>query len=303
MKFSMNVETLLKRFDFAYAAKLYRSVGFDAVDFPLCAMAINDKDVFNLDTYRETAAEMRRIAEAEGLTINQTHAPFQFSKNEWSDEGLLEEKVMPRMIRSLEISAILGAKIAVVHPIHHLVYAGHEEELFELNMKYYRRLLPYAKEYGVQIGVENMFQRDPRRKCLSADTCSFSAEFIRYIDTLDDPFAVGCLDVGHVGLPANATEEAEDVIRALGHDRLKALHLHDNDYCNDLHLPPYLGKLNWMEIARALGEIDYTGDFTYEIGSARFAAYDEGFLPIMARFMADTGRHLMAEVERNRKKA
>ncbi len=302
MKFSMNVETLLKRFGFAYCVELYKNAGFDAVDFPLCGMAVNDKDAFNLDDYRATAEMMRQTAENGGLTINQTHAPFQFSKAQWDDPTCFEEVVMPRMIRSLEISAILGAKVAVVHPIHHMLYAGHEEEIFALNMKYYRRLLPYAKEFGVQIGVENMFQRDPRRKCLTADTCSFAAEFVRYIDTLDDPFAVACLDVGHVGLPANATEEAWDVIRILGHDRLKALHLHDNDYCNDQHLPPYLGKLNWMEITRALGEIDYDGDFTYEIGSARFQAYDEGFLPIIARFMADTGKHLIAEVERNRVK-
>lgn len=299
MKLSMNVETLLKKHDIGYCINIYQNAGFTAVDYPLCNM-VKDEDVFNRDDYKTAAEAIRRVADEKGMPINQTHAPFSFSKQIYENPVTFEEIVIPRSIRALEISAILGAKISVVHPLHYMTYAGNEEELFARNMAYYRRLLPYAKEFGVKIGVENMFQRDPRRKCLTADTCSFAKEFVRYIDTLDDPFAVACLDVGHVGLPANATEEAWDVIRALGHDRLQALHIHDNDYVNDQHMPPFMGKLNWGEITRALGEIDYAGDFTFEVSSGLISSYNEDYLPIVAKFMAETGKYLVGKIEANR---
>lgn len=88
--------------------------------------------------------------------------------------------------------------MVVVHPLHHMPYKGHEEEIFQLNMDYYRKLIPFAQKYGVKIGVENMWQRDPLRKCITADTCSDVNEFIRYIDTLDSEQITGCLDLGRL---------------------------------------------------------------------------------------------------------
>jgi sugar phosphate isomerase/epimerase len=45
---------------------------------------------------------------------------------------------------------------------------------------------------------------------------------------------------------------------------LHALHVHDNDYIDDRHTLPGLGRMDWEEIMKALAEIDYDGDFTYE---------------------------------------
>ena len=299
MLLSMNLETLLRKHGLEFALDTYRKVGFDAVDYELCCM-VKDNDRFNGDGYRVIAEEIRRAADSRGLIINQTHAPFSFSKDLVADPVAYEEIVLPRLVRSLEISGIFGAKICVIHPLQHLPYQGNEQVLFEMNMKHYRYLLPYAKEYGVKIGVENMWQRDPRRKCITASVCAFSEEFVRYIDTLDDPYAVACLDVGHVGLPANATEEPCDLVRALGHDRLQALHIHDNDYCGDQHLLPFMGKLNWTETMRALGEIDYTGDFTFETSTALISGFDAACVPIVARYLSDIGRYLMGEIEKSR---
>ena len=144
-----------------------------------------------------------------------------------------------------------------------------------------------------------MFQKDPLRKCIVADTCSNVDEFIRYIDTLNSPQITACLDVGHVALPLSDLTAAE-VIRKLGHDRLGALHIHDNDYTRDQHMLPYLGKLDWMEIAKALGEIDYQGDFTYEVNGQLITGCDEGFIPIATRFMGAVGEHIISLIEANR---
>lgn len=299
MKLSINIGPLLKRYDLATCIDIYKTAGFTAMDYPLFEMN-QDDFILNTDQYQTVAADIRALADAKNLPITQTHAPFSYPKEKWTDSVYYEEQIFPRLIRSIEISGILGAKVVVIHPIHYMVYKGHEEEIFEINMDYYRKLIPFAKEYGVKIGVENMFQRDPLRQCIVADTCSDAKEFIRYIDTLDSEQITACLDVGHVGLPVSATLSAADFIRALGHDRLGSLHIHDNNYQTDQHILPYLGKLDWAEIAKALGEIDYKGDFTYEVGGQLVALPDEGFVPIGAAYMANVGKHIMSMVDANR---
>ena len=299
MLLSANVETLMKTHDVAFAMDVFVNAGFTALDFPLWQM-VNDDHPMNTPDYKLKAEEIRRMAAARGVPINQTHAPFTFAKALLTDPVAYEEIVMPRLIRAIEITALLGGKVTAMHPLHYLNYAENKERVFEMNMSFYRRLLPYAKEYDVCLGIENMFQRDARRGCLTADTCSASAEYLRYIDTLDDPYAVALLDVGHVGLPAGTTEEAADIIRALGHDRLKALHIHDNNYKDDQHLPPFMGKMDWNAITKALGEIDYTGDFTFELSSAFMTAQNDDYLPIMADFLCKTGKYLMARIEASR---
>ncbi len=295
MKLSTNMGNIMCRYDFAESIDRMKAAGFEAMDYSLMDM-VDDNCPYNQDDYRALAESERAISDAKGIPVTQTHAPFTFSASQWDDPVYYNEVLFPRMVRCLEISGILGAKVCVVHPIHHTTYRGHEEEIFERNMAYYRSLIPYAEKFGVKIGVENMFQRDPLRKYIVADVCSSVSEFIRYIDTLNSPWITACLDVGHVALPFSETTAA-DVIRALGHDRLGALHIHDNDYTRDQHNLPYMGKLDWPEIAKALGEIDYKGDFTYEVNGLFIFDRDEGFLPIGLKFMADVGHHIVDMVE------
>ena len=232
------------------------------------------------------------------ISINQTHAPFSFSPKLWKDDAVYENKILPRILRSLEVSGILGADVAVVHPLHHFVYQGHEEEIFEKNMEYYKMLIPYSREYGIKIGVENMWQTDARRKYIVHDTCSHKEEFVRYIDTLDSEYITACLDIGHVGL-IQQQDEAWDFVKALGHDRLGALHVHDNNYREDNHALPYVGLINWTKVTEALGSIDYKGDLTYETAGS-VLRMDDGAVPIELGHMVDIGRHLIKLIDSNR---
>lgn len=276
----------------------FREAGFTAVDYGLFEMVRDDSPLCG-GGWREEVLAIRAACDACGMPVVQTHAPFQFKNEDWDDTELFEKVTFPRIVRSLEISSILGARVIVVHPIHHMLYQGHAEEIFEQNMVYYRRLIPYCEQFGVKIAVENMFQKDPRRKCIVHDTCSRPEEMIRYVDTLNSPWIVACLDVGHVALPVQDTEPW-DFIRALGHDRLQSLHIHDNDFTGDQHLVPYLGKIRWEEVCRALGEIDYQGDFTYEVKLATIREKEPAYLPIAARFMGDVGKHLVEMIDANR---
>ncbi len=298
MKLAMNGIDLANRFGFEKAIDICKTAGFDSMDYSLQSME-KTEDIFNNEKeYVKKALEYRKIADEKGFPVTQTHAPFAFAG--WNNPNVCEEFIFPAIRRSIEISAILGAKIAVVHPLHHFVYKGHEDEIYEKNMEFYRSLIPLCKEYNIKIGIENMFQRELLRGHISFDTCATIPDFIRYIDTLDSEYMVACLDIGHVGLPYG-DDEAWDFIRALGHERLQALHVHDNNYRMDQHTLPYLGKINWAEVTKALGEIDYQGDFTYELtGELIPKTMDESFIPVVVKYMADLGRHLCGMVEKYR---
>ena len=165
-------ENLEKKID------LFKNAGFTAIDYGLFEMT-RDDSIFCGDEYREVAQAIRNICDQKGFPIVQTHAPFQFKNAQWDDPNVFESVVFPRIVRTLEISAIFGAKVVVIHPIHHTTYHSHEEEFFVRNMEYYGRLIPYCKQYGVKVAVENMWQKDPRRRCIVHDVGSRPEELVR----------------------------------------------------------------------------------------------------------------------------
>lgn len=298
MELSINIGGMRLKYGLEKAAELVSHAGFTACDYGMGDLEKPETRLYS-EEYRDEARLIRQTVESYGLKITQTHAPFHFSAKQWDTPEKFDEIVIPRLAKAIEINSILGSKIMVVHPIHHMEYHGHEEEIFQRNMDFYRRLIPYCKEFDVKVAVENMWQHDKRRGCKSFDTCNTISEFIRYVDTLDSEYIIACLDVGHVVLP-DTKEEPWDFIRALGHERLKSIHIHDNDYTKDAHWLPYMGIINWSEITRALGEINYDGDFTYEVNDAFYGNIPERILQQSVDFMGMIGRELVTQVEENR---
>ncbi len=296
-----NTTALVDRFGWQRAIEIMAKGGYDAVDGNFCNYTNEgfQGGIWAKDVYVEQAKTIRKYLDDSGIVCNQIHTPFTFSTRVWDDN--FEDICFPLTVRSLEIAALLGADVCVAHPLHHFVYQGHEEEIFEKNVVFYKRLAKYAKELGVRIGVENMWQRDPKRNCICHDTCSQADEFVRYIDAINDPNVVACLDVGHVEL-IQRKDTTADVIRALGHNRLHALHVHDNDYRNDQHLMPFSGKMDWKSICQALGEIDYDGDLTYEVGGAFYGGVPDEFIVEATAYSAQIGRFLMSQIDANRPK-
>lgn len=126
----------------------------------------------------------------------------------------------------------------------------------------YLELLPFAKDCGVKIATENMWNWDDAKdeSCFAA--CATSESFIEHIDAVNDPYLVACLDIGHAEMRGSGSGAA-NMIRALGH-RLQALHIHDNDRWHDSHQIPFSMSIDFAPIAAALKEIGYKGWFTLE---------------------------------------
>jgi len=296
MRLSANTNPLFKAFGLEKTIDIFAGAGFDAMD-----LSAYESEFFTDVHDKEYYVGIKKYAQSKGLVFNQAHAPHGSS---FADEEKTAKR-FEEIVTSMKNASYLGVEHIIVHPCQHLIYddEGNPERLFEYNMDFYKRLIPYCEEYGIKVAVENMWQYPG---VISHSTCSKPDEFIRYVDELNNDCFVACLDIGHCVL---VREKPDDFIRALGNERLKCLHVHDVDGLYDIHAMPYLGIADWDKITKALAEIDYQGDFTYEVRP--FAARSEecGYkrkLPeeLFADFyklMSATGRYLIGKIEEMKK--
>ncbi|MBO5200587.1 MAG: sugar phosphate isomerase/epimerase [Clostridia bacterium] len=274
------------------AITINAEAGFDAYDMSLFQLTRDENYEFNAPDYVERAKELRRYADSLGIKCNQSHAPYPSSTGKEEEDKVIFEKI----VRAMEIASILGAKIIVVHPKQHLCYPEHPEELFELNVEFYKSLVPYCEKFGIKVATENMWQWNNGNKVPSDSTCSRAWEFNKYIDAVDSEWIVGCLDIGHVSL---MNTDICRFIREMGNRRLQALHVHDTDFKADKHTLPFMEKIDYIAICKALGEIDYQGDLTFEADNF-YRGKPAELYPATTKYMCEVGRYLIAQIEKAR---
>lgn len=275
------------------AIRMLAKAGFDAFDLSLFHMLNDDDYPMNKPGYRDFAARLRQVGEECGIPCNQAHAPFASSVG----DPVRDQEIFNAIVRSMEVAALVGAKVIVVHPKHHLCYRTHAAELMAQNMEFYRALIPYCEEYGIRVACENMWQHNKPAGRIIDSACSRPEEFCAYLDALDSPWIVGCLDVGHTVL---TDEDLGYFVRQMGNRRLCALHIHDNDLHSDCHTLPFTGKLDWKALTAALAEIDYQGEFTLE-ADGFLKMFPMELVPEALRLMEKTGRYLAEQVDAQRK--
>ncbi len=284
---------LNKRYGYKRAIEILANAGFDAIDLSLCEMR-DEGNIFCGDDYAEAAKDIRAFAESKGVFFNQAHAYFPSSFPE--DEKT--EVAYKRIVRGIEIASIVGAKVIVVHPKQHLCYVdgNNAEILKQMNLEFYKTLIPLCEKYNIKIATENMWQNGKISKVIVDSTCSRGPEFCEYVDMMGSEWITACLDLGHCGLVGQLPQ---NMIRALGHDRLGALHVHDNNGREDNHIEPmapFVSTIDWEEVCKALAEIDYKGDFTFESNSTFKNAKDET-VDALAKKLHDIGRYLIGRIE------
>lgn len=246
----------VQKFGDIKAIEMLSDAGFDAVDYNLVNI-VGNPSFQEESAYKKYANELLCKAKSRGIFFNQGHAVTYVP---CEDKQASHRLLLQSNIKAIEISALLGIKTLVVHPVTLGEYLGREEEVFQINMQYFKELLRYAHEYGVKLACENMWCGNKKKGIRTGSVCSNPYEHSYYIDQMNDEMFVACLDVGHSSL---AGREAQDCIRVLG-SRLQALHIHDNDYLDDMHTLPGMSEMNWDEITKALADVKYKGDFTFE---------------------------------------
>ncbi len=253
------------------AVELIAKAGFDAWDFSMFKMVNYDwpnKVILPTDhplagnEYREFAKKLRKIGEDNGIHCNQSHAPF----------PTYCPAIRDYMKRAIECTAIAGGDVCVIHPMN---LAPIEE-----NLEMYYQLLPFAKEHNVRIATENMWDWNNERDEACYSACCHHDEFKKYIEMVNDPNFVACLDLGHAEMKGLGTTAVE-MIHTLGKTgALAALHVHDNDRWHDNHQIPFSMDMDFEAIIRALAEVDYKGYCTLEADAYLSSYKDNLFVGI-----------------------
>ncbi len=256
MRISTEINSISNLVGEEKAVELVAKAGFDCFDLSMFKMCGWDwgrncladaPHPFNGDNYLAFVRRLKQIGLDNGITCNQSHAPFPVNK----------PKIRGYLKRAIECTAEAGGKICIIHPDNDLSPEKNAEMYFEL--------LPFAKDHGVKIATENMWNWNTQENCAGSAACSGPESFNAHLDAVNDEFFVACLDIGHAEMRGLNTT-APEMIRALG-QRLGALHIHDNDRHRDLHAIPFSMDIDWNEVIKALKEIDYKGDFTLEADS------------------------------------
>ena len=293
MKIAMNTSYPAKFFGDQEAIRIIARAGFDAFDYTVGDSA-DDNPVYG-ENYKEYVAQLAKTAEECQIVCNQAHATF--PSNRWGDEEY-NQKAFKRIIRDMEAAAMLGAKAIIVHPMTSFPDGTTKEEIMRANLEFYGSLLPYCKQFGIKVALENMVVRDKKRGYFVEGACGAAKDFREYMEKVDQEWFVACLDLGHSSLVG---EEGADVIPVLGKKYLHALHVQDTDYLKDLHTLPYLGKLEWDNTLKALAEIDYEDEFTLE-ASYFLKGFPADFLQEAVNFMGKVARYMANRIEEEKQK-
>ena len=262
------------------AVEYVAKAGFDAWDFSMFEMARYDwakRDVIPTDhplrspNYAAFAKKLRKIGEDNGIVCNQSHAPF----------PTICQPIKDMLKRAIECTAIAGGEICIIHPRNN--YNA------EQNAEMYFELLPFAKEHGVKIATENMWNWDKEKDQAADAACSHHDDFLAHIKAVNDPYFVACLDIGHAEMKGLDTS-ARECILTLG-EHLAALHIHDNDRWHDSHQLPFTMSIDFEDMVSALKQIGYNGYFTLE-ADRYLSAYTQETVAEGVANMAKTAKRL-----------
>ena len=182
-----------------------------------------------------------------------------------------------QIVRSIEISGALGAKVCVVHPS--------VEHTIEENIRLFQALEPYARKAGVKIGVENM----------TRDIGGHHTHIKAILDGLSEDVFVFCLDTGHAEMAKNQTSAVE-MIRTMN-KRLQAVHLHDCDQIRDNHGLPFTYKIDFDAVLQELKKVGYEGDVMLEVGSF-FTRVPDELLPSYTKLAAEVGQYIKEKLKK-----
>lgn len=178
-------------------------------------------------------------------------APFSDPNPDVIKKGLAEMETALRSAKAQGAETVLLVPAIVKEDVS---YA----DAYKRSQEHIRKLLPLAKELGVIIAVENVWN-----KFLLSPL-----EFARYVDEFESPWLKAYFDIGNVIIYGYS----QDWIRTLG-KRIAKIHLKDFKRQGYQWKNLLDGDVNWPEVRKALEEVRYDGFLTPELGGG-----DEAYL-------------------------
>jgi sugar phosphate isomerase/epimerase len=160
----------------------------------------------------------------------------------------MREAATMEVIASMEHAIALNAKTVTFHPGYDsMVIPGHESKSVEKAKRSMRTIDRLMNEFGITACAENM----PSFKFMIGRTAK---EMHELVDGTDMKI---CFDIGH----ANTMNQIDEMIDLLG-DRIKNIHIHDNNGDNDDHMTIGDGSIDFGKVLKRLSK--YKGKYIIE---------------------------------------
>lgn len=239
-------------------------------------------------------------AAQEGIAINQMHMPYPIyvpgADGELND--YLREVVASK---SIALCSFFQCPYIVMHGYKVARYLGSESREWEQTERFLDTILPMAKEMGITICIENLY--DSVGGHLIEGPCCNANKAAERIDRINDKYhaeVLGfCFDTGHANLIG---VDFENFITILGH-RLKVLHIHDNDGKQDLHQIPFTftatrenkSSTDWEGFIRGLRNIHFDAVLSFETAPV-LSAFPEEMEETVLGFIAQIGKYFMEQI-------
>lgn len=285
-------------------AKIARA-GFSCADFSLNDYLMNN-DIYDLklnDFFDKSVPQLevffaphKEAAKAAGISIIQMHMPYPVHIPYAPEKinAYLSEIVAPK---SLAVCAFFECPYIVIHGFKLADQLGSEEAEWEMTERFLRTLAPIAAKSGITLCVENLYSwRDG--PCVNAGLAS------ERIDKFNAHFGAEvlgfCFDTGHANMLGLDFEEFITVLD----NRLKVLHVHDNDGWSDLHQIPFTfprtrenkSATDWQGFINGLRNIKYKNVINFETAPV-LQAFPEALKEDVLAFIAKIGAYFAERIE------
>ena len=247
-------------------------MGFDSADFSLESLGMA------AEGWQVIAEKALDDAREIGIQIEQCHLPYSANVCYPFDE---------KMHRAIDAASFLGVDYAVLHPnTATLPMEEYDRKAqYDLVMRHLAPFVEHGNRVGLKIVVENL--REVHGNTPAHRYCQEPDELCDIADAL----GIGvCWDFGHAHISGVKQSEALAYVGK----RLKAIHVNDNFADGDIHIPPFMGTLDWRDAMHGLALAGYEGLFNYELNTGRIPT---GMKMQYAKYIIAAAHELMSYIE------
>lgn len=184
--------------------------------------------------------EQLRYVREKGLNVIFAHLGYQNINDLWleNEEG---NKLVDRYKNDIKVCKENNIPMVVMH----LTRKSVAPKYNEIGLKRLQEIADYAESLGIKIAFENTKIKG----------------YLEYvIENIKNENVGICFDSGH-----NHVHFNDELDLSKFKNRIFAVHLHDNDQSDDLHLLPFDGTINWEKLMKNLKNNNYSGPITLEL--------------------------------------
>ncbi|MBQ8293487.1 MAG: sugar phosphate isomerase/epimerase [Bacilli bacterium] len=204
------------------------------------------------DTYEEA---IQKFVDEENFNVV-LHLPYGAKNNIATKNNL--DITMKRLKDAIDFAGKCKAKGVTLHP-GEVDGSLSKDEALALSIENTKILAEHAKKYNIDIMVENLIGSN--ELCLTIQEMSYFQKMVN-----KDNVGI-TLDCGHYHASGQTLEVPKDLVKYVHTfgNKIKHLHLHDNNGLRDEHKQMGLGTIDFVAYFDALKSVNFTGLYGSEV--------------------------------------